>query len=116
MELPINPDPQNLNRNMLGGRKWWQWLCIAVAFIIAIVFTVFFQNKLDSTVNSIICAILVVPVGYVGIFQKNGLDFFEYYKQKKANLSGTNVFLYVNEPPEKKMLVIDKKQKKKKRR
>ena len=35
MELPINTDPQDLNKNMLGGRKWWQYLCIAISFVIA---------------------------------------------------------------------------------
>lgn len=111
MELPINPDPQNLNKNMLGGRKWWQWLCIIIAFAIAIVFTIVLQGKIDSTLNGILCAILVVPVGYVGIFQKNGLDFFEYYKHKQANNCGQNIFLYVNEPPQKKLVSMNKKKK-----
>ena len=98
MELPINKDPQDLNRNMLSGRKWWQYLCIFMAFVIAIVFTLAFKDKLDSSVSSVICAIIVVPIGYVGVFSKNGLDFFEYYKQKFANDKGNNIFLYVQEP------------------
>lgn len=85
MELPINTDPQDLNKNMLGGRKWWQYLCIAISFIIAIVFTIVFRGKLDSSVNGIVCSLLVVVPGYIGIFKKNGLDFFEYYKEKKKN-------------------------------
>ena len=47
MELPINTDPQDLNKNMLGGRKWWQYLCIAISFVIAIVFTIVLRGKLN---------------------------------------------------------------------
>lgn len=99
MELPINTDPQDLNKNMLGGRKWWQYLCIAISFIIAIVFTIVFRGKLDSSVNGIVCSLLVVVPGYIGIFKKNDLDFFEYYRHKKLNTEGQNVFFYVSEPP-----------------
>lgn len=98
MELPINKDPQDLNKNMLGGRKWWQYVCIILAFAIAIIFTLFFGDKLGNSFSSVICAVIVVPLGYVGVFQKNGLDFFEYYRKKQANNTGNNVFLYVSEP------------------
>lgn len=97
MELPINTDPQDLNKNMLGGRKWWQYLCIAISFVIAIVFTIVFRGKLDSSVNGIVCSLLVVVPGYIGIFTKNGLDFFEYYKEKRKNQQSKNVFYYVSD-------------------
>ena len=93
MELPINTDPQDLNKNMLGGRKWWQYLCIAISF------TIVLRGKLNSSLNGIICALLVVVPGYIGIFKKNDLDFFEYYRHKELNTEGQNVFFYVSEPP-----------------
>jgi len=97
MELPINTDPQDLNKNMLGGRKWWQYLCIAISFVIAIVFTIVLRGKLNSSLNGIICALLVVVPGYIGIFKKNDLDFFEYYKEKRKNQQSKNVFYYVSD-------------------
>jgi hypothetical protein len=39
-----------------------------------------------------------MPLGYVGVFSKNGLDFFEYYRRMAANRRGDNVFLYVQNP------------------
>lgn len=95
MELPINQDPQTLNKSAFGGRKGWQWTCIALAFAIAVTFTLIFGRKMDATLNGIICAVLVVPLGYIGVFKKNGMDFFEYYKEKKKNRQGENVFYYV---------------------
>lgn len=96
MELPINKDPQELNKSAFEGRKWWQYLCIISAVIISVVFTLVFQEKLGSSLNSIICAVLVIPLGYVGIFKKNGLDFIE-YTRKKYGRTG-KVYLYVSEP------------------
>lgn len=104
MELPINQDPQTLNKSAFGGRKGWQWLCIIIAFIIAVAFTLYFGQKIDATLNGIICAVLVVPLGYVGVFKKNGMDFFEYYKEKKKNRLGDNTFYYVTDIDEYKNL------------
>ena len=47
------------------------------------IFTLFLGQKIDTMVNGIICAMLVVPLGYIGVFKKNGMDFFEYYREKK---------------------------------
>ena len=95
MELPINRDPQTLNKSVFEGRKWWQYLCIILSFVLAIFFTLVLGPKMDATLNGIICAVVVVPTGYLGIFSKNGLDFFEYYKAKKFQRT---VFLMEVEP------------------
>ena len=97
MELPINQDPQTLNKSACGGRKGWQWTCIALAFAIAVTFTLILGRKMDATFNGLICAVLVVPLGYIGVFKKNGMDFFEYYREKKKNRQGENVFYYVTD-------------------
>jgi hypothetical protein len=98
MESPMGRDPQELNKNMLGGKKWWQYLCVVLAFLIAITFTLVFKDKMVSSLNGIMCAVIVMPLGYVGVFSKNGLDFFEYYRRMAANRRGDNVFLYVQYP------------------
>ena len=61
------------------------------------IFTLFLGQKMDPTVNGIICAVLVVPLGYIGVFKKNGMDFFEYYREKKKNRQGSNCFYYVTD-------------------
>ena len=94
MELGIKKDPQDLNKSIFSGRKAWQWLCIILAGIIAVVFTLVVGKHLDATINGVIIAVLVVPLGYIGVFQKNGLDFFEYYKEKHRNMTNQNVFYF----------------------
>lgn len=32
------------------------------------IFTLFLGQKIDTMVNGIICAVLVVPLGYIGVF------------------------------------------------
>lgn len=113
MELPINKDPQELNKSVFSGRKYWQWICIALAGAIAVVFTLLFSEKLGATLTGIITAALVVPLGYIGVFKKNGLDFFEYYSQKKKNALNQNVFLYVSDIPNQKSLFNEPKGKRK---
>lgn len=83
MELQINKDPQKLNRNVFSGKKWWQYMCIAIAFAVVVVITVLSINHLNSTINGIICAVIAVPFAYVGMFNKNGLDYFAYHRKKR---------------------------------
>ncbi len=113
MELPINKDPQELNKSVFAGRKYWQWICIALAGAIAVAFTLLFSDKLGATLTGMITAALVIPLGYIGVFKKNGLDFFEYYSQKKKNALNQNVFLYVSDIPNQKSLFNEPKGKKK---
>ena len=110
MELPINKEPQELNKSVFSGRKYWQWICIALAGAIA--FTLLFSEKLGATLTGMITAVLVIPLGYIGVFKKNGLDFFEYYNQKKKNALNQNVFLYVSDIPEQKSIFNESKRKK----
>jgi hypothetical protein len=115
MELPINKDPQELNKSVFSGRKYWQWICIALAGAIAVVFTLLFSEKLGATLTGIITSVLVIPLGYVGVFKKNNLDFFEYYKEKKKNALKQNTYLYVSDIPSQKDLYINGKQSKKRK-
>ena len=112
MELPINKEPQELNKSVFSGRKYWQWICIALAGAIAVIFTLLFSEKLGATLTGMITAVLVIPLGYIGVFKKNGLDFFEYYNQKKKNPLNQNVFLYVSDIPEQKSIFNESKRKK----
>ena len=113
MELPINRDPQDLNKSFFEGKKWWQYLCIGLAFVIAILFTLILGPKLDPSLNGIICSVLVVPLGYIGLFQRNGLDLFEYYRAKRVS---NKVFLNIVEPYKPKVIKTDEKKKKISRR
>lgn len=97
MEFDINKDPQDLNKSVFEGRKKWQYVCIIAAVLIAIITTLILAPIIGDTANSLICAVLVVPLGYIGLFKKNGLDFFEYYSKKRRNLAGSNCFYYSNE-------------------
>lgn len=97
MEFDINKDPQELNKSAFEGRKKWQYVCIAAAVLIAVITTLVLAPIIGDTANSLICAFLVVPLGYIGLFKKNGLDFFEYYSKKRRNLTGSNCFYYINE-------------------
>lgn len=100
MELDINRDPQEISKKITTGKQWWQYLFIGTAVFIGILITLVFN--LNSTLNGIICAFIAFPLGYIGVFEKNGLDFFQYRKIKKFNSTGKNIFLYENPIPEKK--------------
>lgn len=95
MELQINKDPQDIGRSVFSGKKMWQYLCIAAAFVIAIVFSVLTVTILNNTVTGIICVFLALPFGYIGLYNRCGLDFFSYRKKKKLE---KNAFLFIREP------------------
>jgi hypothetical protein len=98
MELPINQDPEDLNKSAFAGKKWWQYALIIFDMVIAVIVVIFFQDKLGTTLVSLIAAVLVVPAGYVGLFQKNGLNFFEYRRKKRTTKINGGVYLYRTEP------------------
>lgn len=108
MELQINPDPQDLNGgNRKKIRKAWQFICLGVAVATVIIITVFMD--INSNINSLICAGIAAPLGYVGLFNRNGLDFFEYRRKKRDNVSGRSVFLYETAKYERKIETADEK-------
>lgn len=108
MEMDINPDPQDLNgKGKKQGRKVWQNVCIATAICIAVAFALF--TDMNNSMTGMICAILVAPLGYVGFFNKNGLDYFEYRRKKKENRQENSIFLYVTEKYTKPVVVSEKK-------
>lgn len=96
MELPINQDPEQLNKSVYSGLKWWQYMLMASSVAVAVVFVVIFQSKLGMTLCSIIGIVIVGPPGYVATYKKNGLNFFEYRQKKKINQ--TEIFVYRSAP------------------
>ena len=96
MELPINQDPEQLNKSVYAGWKWWQYALMGVSIAAAVVFVVIFQGRLGITLCRIICIAIVAPPGLVATYKKNGLNFFEYHKKKKINQ--TEIFVYKNPP------------------
>lgn len=99
MNIDINIDPEDISKSAFSGRKWWQWLSIGIALVFVLVITIILRNVISSTVNGLLCAVVVVPFGYIGVFQKNGLDFFEYYRKKWSKYENRTVFLYGNDAP-----------------
>lgn len=98
MELPINQDPEELNKSAYAGKKPWQYVCIFISILIAVAFVWLFQRKLGTTLSSLICVVLITPTGLIGLFQKNGMDFFEYRKRKKHIKETGGIYLYETEP------------------
>lgn len=108
MELDINPDPQDLNgKGKRNGKKPWQYACIIIAVCIAVAFSLF--TDMNNNVSSLICAVIVVPFAYVGFFNKNGIDYFEYQRKKREGRQGNSTFLYVTEKYTKPVFVFEKK-------
>lgn len=98
MELPINQDPEELNKSAYAGKKTWQYICIVVSVLIAVVFMLLFQSRLGTNICSLICIVLITPAGYIGLFRKNGMDFFE-YRRRKIDIKETGgMYLYRTEP------------------
>jgi hypothetical protein len=95
MELPINRDPQSMNKSIFSFLKWWQMLCLITAITGCVLFTILFDNVLNSTINGMLCGLVVVLPGYIAFYNKKGLDFFEYEKIRH----GRSAFLYENEAP-----------------
>lgn len=96
MELPINQDPEQLNKSVYSGWKWWQYMLMVSAVAAAVVFVVIFQSKLGMTLCSIIGIVIVAPPGYIATYKKNGLNFFDYRQKKKINQ--TEIFVYKSAP------------------
>lgn len=96
MELPINQDPEKLNKSVYAGWRWWQYALIVFAIIASILLVLLFQDKLGITVCSIISIFIIAIPGRIATFRKNGMNFFDYRKKKKVNQS--EVFVYVNLP------------------
>lgn len=83
MELPINQDPEQLNKSVYAGWKWWQYALMGISIAAAVAFVVFFQGRLGITLCSIICIAIVAPPGFVATYKKNGLNFLNTVRRRK---------------------------------
>lgn len=86
MNLNINSNFDKMNDNFWSSKKPYQVCCIILAFVVAIVVVLVLSPKLGSTVASYVVVFLVAPLGYLGFYNKNGLDFVSYMKIKKSNI------------------------------
>lgn len=87
MNLNINSNFDKMNDNLWTNKKPYQIICIALAFVLAIVIVLILSPHLGNTVTSYIVIFLVCPLGYIGFFNKNGLDFMTYQKIKRSNVA-----------------------------
>ncbi len=86
MNHPINSNIEKMNKNFWSDKKLYQIVCMGLAVVIAGVVIIFIAPKVGTTTSSYICAIAVLPLAYVAMFNKNGLDFVAFMKARRNNI------------------------------
>lgn len=86
MNMDINSNFDKVNENFWTDKKPYQIVCILMAFVVAICVMLVLSPKIGTIAASYVIIILACPFGYVGFFNKNGLDFVSYRKIKKSNV------------------------------
>lgn len=115
MNLNINKNFDKMNDNLWTNKKIYQIVCIVLAFVIAIVIVLILSPRLGNTVTSYVVIFLVCPLGYVGFFNKNGLDFLEYQRIKKSNVANGKL-LYRTQLRKQSVIISNDSRNRKKRR
>ena len=82
-EIPINKNYDDMNQTILSKKKPYQVLSIALAFVIGGIIMVFLRPVLGTTVCSYIALIVVMPLGFLGLYERHGMDLLRYIKVKK---------------------------------
>lgn len=86
MNLNINSNFDKMNDNLWSKKKPYQIVCIILAFSIAIIVTLVLSPHIGSTATSYVVIFLVLPLAYLGFYNKNGMDFLSHLKIKKSNI------------------------------
>lgn len=86
MNHPINSNIEKMNKNFWSDKKLYQIVCMIFAVMIAIIIIVFIAPRIGTTVSSYICVFCVLPLAYVAMYNKNGLDFFEFRRARRNNI------------------------------
>ena len=82
-EIPINKNYDDMNQTILSKKKPYQVLSIALAFVIGGIIMIFLRPVLGTTVCSYIALIVVMPLGFLGVYERHGMDFIKYIKVRK---------------------------------
>lgn len=85
MILDINKNIDTVNDSVLAGKKIYQIVCTILGFAIAVITIIFLRNYLSSTLSSYVCMLVCMPLLFLGLYEKNGMDILAYLKIKKKN-------------------------------
>ena len=89
MNLPINKNIDVMDKNFLNRKKPYQIICLILAVVLGVGCMFILQPYMSSTTVTYVTMIFSVPLGYLGIYEKNGMDFFEYRRKKRdVNVTG----------------------------
>lgn len=78
-----------MDKNFLNRKKPYQIICLILAVVLGVGCMFILKPYMSSTAVTYVTMIFSVPLGYLGIYEKNGMDFFEYRrKQKDVNITG----------------------------
>lgn len=84
LNLDINKNFDEFDKNFLSNKKPYQVACIIGAFILGFLIMVFSSMfGINNVVGAYATMLLVAPLGYIGIYNKNGMDLLEYRKKRK---------------------------------
>ncbi len=106
IDLPINKDPQSLNKTVFTGRKPWQYILVVLIVFGSIGLSIWLRN-IGKMGLSFATILFVAPWGYIAMFQKNDMDFFEWFKRQMRRGKGDDVF-YDKEETEKSLNAVKK--------
>lgn len=91
IDLDINKDPQSLNKTVFSGRKPWQYIMVVLIVGTSIGLSIVLSN-IGKAGLSIVTILFVSPFGYIALFQKNDMDFFEWLKRQIRRGKRENTF------------------------
>lgn len=91
IELDINKDPQSLNKTIFTGRKPWQYVLVTLIVMGSIAIGIVLSN-IGKVGLSFVTILFVAPFGYIVMFQKNDMDFFEWLRRQIRRGKGEDVF------------------------
>ena len=83
MNIPINKNIDLMDKNFINRKKPYQLACLLFAFIGSVVVMFVLKPYFSVTIISYICMGISIPLGYLGIYEKNGMDFFTYRRKVK---------------------------------
>lgn len=85
MIIDINKNIDRVNDTVFTGKKPYQIICLILGFGIAVIVMIFLRKYISSASVSYICMFVCAPFIYVGLYDKNNMDFISYHKSKGKN-------------------------------
>ena len=92
-EIKINKNFDEMNKSFISEKKPYQLIAIVMAFILCGVFMIYFRPYFGTTICSYLSLFISMPLGFVGMYEKHGIDFIRYMKIKRNNKLYGKLFL-----------------------